>query len=152
MATQTLAYLKTKNRDFDNVLDSISKQNIIALTTTRTVTPGESGTWFTLDATAGAFTVTLPGVSAGSGCRFRFINIENTPSGDITIASDSTNVYGTLSIQSDTNEDNRVALAGSTNVLFDTTCLLGDWVEFVSNGTYYFVSGMGSVQGAFTVS
>ena len=121
MATQTLTYLKNTNRNFDNVLDSISKQNIIALTTTRTVTPGESGTWFTLDASAGAFT-------------------------------DSTNVYGTLSIQSDTNEDNRVALAGSTNVLFDTTCLLGDWVDFVSDGTYYYVSGMGSVQGAFTVS
>ena len=55
-------------------------------------------------------------------------------------------------IQSDTNEDNRVAAAGVTNVLVDTTALKGDMVELIGTGANYIVKAFGQVQGAFTAS
>ena len=45
-----------------------------------------------------------------------------------------------------------IAVVNRTNVLFDTTCLHGDWIEIIGNGTNYFVSGQGSIQGAFTAT
>ena len=55
-------------------------------------------------------------------------------------------------IQSDSNEDNRVACAGVTSVLVDQVSLLGDSLEFFCDGTSYFVIGRGAFQGAFTTA
>ncbi|MBC8551612.1 MAG: hypothetical protein H8D23_18355 [Candidatus Brocadiales bacterium] len=120
------------------------------ITTTATLTKLDSGSEFFVDAAGGAYTITLPSVE--NGLNFKFTVQENTPTGDITIAAGSAIIYGNLAIQADTNEDNRVASAGVSNVLIDTTALKGDYVEFMCDGTSWYVSGMGSVQGAFTTS
>ena len=128
------------------------KVNIVALGAARTVLPSESGTVFTLESSGGAFTVTLPNVADAAGCIFRFVCAENTPTADITIRSDGDNVVGIILVQSDTNEDNLISVTGHKDVLFDTTCLIGDHIELIGNGTNYFVKGQGSVQGAFTIA
>ena len=144
------------NKD-DSVLDAVASgltrgHATLPLATDCYLTSADSGKVIFVDATgAGAeVDINLPAVSAG--LNFKFIVAENTPSQDVKIISGGTICYGTLSIQSDTNEDNRVALAGSTNVLIDSTALKGDWLEYYCDGTSWYVRGMGSVQGAFTVS
>jgi hypothetical protein len=131
-----------------------SKVNIEHLTAARTVNVAESGTVFTLNSAGGAYVVTLPTVADGDGCVFKFICAENTPTNDITISSNAANIVGVLHVQADTAESNLVAVTvtGVTNVLFDTTCLIGDHIELICNGTNYFVKGQGSVQTAFTVT
>jgi hypothetical protein len=129
-----------------------SKVNVVALTLATTISTDQSGTVFTLDSAGGAYDVTLPTVASASGCIFRFVCAENTPTADITISSNAANIVGVLHVQSDTNEDNLISVTGHTDVLFDTTALIGDWIELIGNGTNYFVKGQGSVQGAFTIA
>ena len=139
-----------------NLIDSVllrkGSDKVIDLTTTKTVSVNESGKIFTLDSAGGAYDVTLPAVADAAGCVFTFVVKEDTPTADITLKSDGTNVFGNLAIQSDTNEDNRVACAGVTNILVKQAALQGDSVTLVGTGTMYVVSGFGQVQGSFTVS
>jgi len=154
MAVKTLAQLKT-GRDFTDVLDSMSTKigpAVVALTSATTLHPEDSGKIFTLDSAGGAYDINLPAVADSAGLRFTFVVLENTPTADITIKSDAANIFGNLMIQSDTNEDNRVAAAGVTNVLVDTTALKGDMVELIGTGANYIVKAFGQVQGAFTAS
>jgi hypothetical protein len=136
--------------DYSNGLRSIGRT--LPLAADSTLTSDDSGKIIFVDATgaAGEVDIALPAPSAG--LYFKFICTEDTPSHDVKIVATGTIVYGIIMVQSDTNEDNSVVAAGSTNVLFDTTCKKGDWVEFVSDGTSWFIKGMGTVQGAFTVS
>jgi hypothetical protein len=154
MAIKTRAELTT-GRDFGDLLDSVDLKigpAVQAVTAAITLTAQDSGKLFTLDSAGGAYAITLPAVANSAGLVFKFVVLENTPTADITISSDGTNVYGNLMIQSDTNEDNRVACAGVTSVLVDTTALLGDSLEFTGTGANYFVQGFGQVQGAFTTA
>ena len=154
MAVKTLANLKT-GRDFGDVLDSVSTRigpAVVAITAATTLTREDSGKIFTLDSAGGAYAITLPTVADSAGLVFKFIVLENTPTADITISSNAANIFGNLMIQSDTNEDNRVAAAGVTSVLVDTTALKGDMVELIGTGTNYFVQGFAQVQGAFTTA
>jgi hypothetical protein len=128
------------------------KVPIIALGAARTVLPSESGAVFTVESSGGAYAVTLPTVALGRGCRYRFIASENTPTGAITISSNAVNIKGVIHVQSDTDESNLISVTGHTSVLFATTCLIGDWIELVGDGTNYWVQGQGSVQAAFTLA
>ena len=155
MAVKTLTQLKT-TKNFHDVLDSVvtkkGSDRVVALTAATTLTEDDSGKLFTLDSAGGAYDINLPTVANGAGCVFKFLVLENTPSNDITIKSNAANIFGNLLIQSDTDEDNRVAAAGVTNVLVDTTALKGDSVIIIGTGTMYVVQGFGQVQGAFTTS
>ena len=134
-------------------INSLSyKQPVVALTAAKTVSVQESGTLFTLDSAGGAYAVTLPTVASGANCIFTFVVAENTPTADITISSNAANIFGNLAVQSDTNEDNRVACAGVTSVLVKQAALKGDRVQFVGDGSSYFVTGMGGVQAAFATA
>jgi hypothetical protein len=132
----------------------LTKKKVVALTTTKTVAASESGTVFTLSSAGGAYDVTLPDVGDGSGCHWRFINAENTPTADITIKSNAANIVGVIQlyVAADAAENSALIVTGHTNILFDTTALIGDYIEIVGNGTNYFVKGAGSVNGAFTMS
>lgn len=120
------------------------------ITEAKTLSYGDIGKVFYIESSGGAYTITLPALRAGA--HYKFVVQENTPTGDITIASSTTDIYGVLRQQADTNEDNMIACAGVTNVLFDTTCLKGDLLEFSCDGTNWYVDGKTSVQGGFTTS
>ena len=71
-------------------INSLSyKQPVVALTAATTISVQDSGTLFTLDSAAGAYTVTLPTVASGANCIFTFVVAENTPTADITISSNN---------------------------------------------------------------
>ena len=120
------------------------------ITVKKTLTYGDIGKVFYLDSSGGAYTITLPTLRAGA--HFKFIAQENTPTNDITISSSTSDIYGVLRQQSDTNEDNMIACAGKTSVLFDTTCLKGDVLDITCDGTNWYVDGVTSVQGGFTTA
>ena len=129
---------------------SFSGNVIEKVTTATTFTASDSGKVFALDAAGGAYTITLPAVAPG--INYKFVVQENTPTGDITIKAAAAVIYGNLCLQADTDEDNRLACAGKTNILVDTTALLGDSLELVSDGTYWYAIGLTQVVGGFTVS
>jgi len=147
---------KSVNPLHQNIVDSTvfkkGSDKVVDVTAAKTLTADDSGKIFTLDSAGGAYNITLPTVADGAGCTFTFVVKENTPTADITIKSNAANIFGNLAIQSDTNEDNRVAAAGVTNVLVDTTALKGDSVTIVGTGLMYVVTAFGQVQGAFTTS
>ena len=124
----------------------------LPLSADNAVTAADSGSIIFVDATGASGEVDIALPAPASGLYFRFICTEDTPTQDVKIVATGTIVYGIIQVQSDTNEDNSVVAAGSTNVLFDQTCKKGDWVEYISDGTSWFIRGMGTVQGAFTVS
>ena len=154
MAIKTRAELTT-GRDFGDLLDSVDLKigpAVQAITAAITLTAQDSGKIFILDSAGGAYAITLPAVANSAGLVFKFIVLKNTPTADITISSDAANIFGNLMIQSDTNEDNRVAAAGVTSVLVDQVALKGDMVEFIGTGVNYFVQGFAQIQGAFTTA
>ena len=130
---------------------SHSGKTIEYITAAETLALDDSGKVFTLDSSGGAYSITLPTALQG-GLHYTFIVEENTPTADITIAAGSAIIYGNLDIQSDTNEDNRVACNGKSNILFDTTCLKGDWLEMVCDGSAWHARGFSQIQGGFTTS
>ena len=145
-----------QNKD-DTVLDAVASgltrgHNVIPGAVDVTLTADDSGKTFFVDATSAAAEVDINLPSVSAGLNFKFICQEDTPTEDVKIVAGGAVVYGTIMVQSDTNEDNSVVAAGSTNVLFDTTCKKGDWVEYNCDGTSWYIRGMGTVQGAFTVS
>lgn len=131
---------------------SFAQSWVESITAAKTLTEKDNGKVFVLDSTGGAYEITLDSacLTAGWGCKF--IVGENTPTGAITIGAGSAIVYGNLEQQSDTNEDNRVACAGVSNVIIGTSALKGDYLNYISDGTYYYVSGMSSIQTAVSTS
>lgn len=130
---------------------SFSGQVVEKITAAETLKNGDSGKVFMLDSASGAYSITMP-TTLKAGVNYRFIVQENTPTGAITLAFGSAIVYGNLEQQADTNEDNRVAAAGVSNVIIGTTALQGDYLDFVCDGTYWYVSGMSSIQTAVSTS
>ena len=130
---------------------SFSGQVVEKITAAETVTNGDSGKVFLLDSAGGAYSITMP-TTLKAGVNYKFIVQENTPTGAITLAFGSAIVYGNLEQQADTNEDNRVACAGVSNVIIGTSALKGDYLEFVCDGTNWYVSGMSSIQTAISTS
>ena len=122
----------------------------LTLDADRVLTKLDSGTVFFMSATSETIQITFPLVQ--EGLNFRFIIDEDTPTNTITIGAGSTIIYGNLEQQSDTNEDNRVICAGVTNVIIGTSALKGDYLDFVCDGTSWYVSGMSSIQTAISTS
>ena len=116
------------------------------------VSAQDSGKIIFVDASGAAGEVDIALPAPAEGLYFRFIVTEDTPTQDVKIVATGTIVYGMLNVQSDTDEDNSVVAAGSTNVLIKQAAKKGDWVEYISDGTSWFIRGNGSVQAAFTVS
>lgn len=145
-----------QNKDGD-ALDAAASgltrgHEVMPLAADASVTASDSGKVIFVDATgaSGEVDIALPAPSAG--LNYKFIVKEDTPTQDVKIVATSTLVYGILMIQSDTDEDNSVVAAGSTNVLIKQAAKKGDWVEYYCDGTSWYVRGMGTVQAAFTVS
>ena len=127
-----------------------SGNTIEYMTTATTLDAQDSGKVFSLHAAA-LYSITLP-TTLIAGLHYMFYVEEDTPTGAITIAAGSAIIYGNLSIQSDTDEDNRVACAGGSNVIIGIAAKKGDSVEFICDGSSWYVRGFGQVQTSFTVS
>ena len=123
---------------------------VVTLVTTKTVTAAESGSTFILSL-AGGFTVTLPAVALG--LRYKFITgVIPTTAYIITAASAVVN-GGINELEVDTSDDGPVA-SDSTSLTLVASSLgtVGDWVEYVSDGVKWYITGQTKLDGAVTFS
>ena len=123
---------------------------VVALTTTATLTAAQSGSIVSLStATANPSVVTLPAAAAGINFRFKSASHSLSNAFQIRAAAAAAIVGGTLIVNAA-----KVAITFGTSVgpNFTTSCTEGDWVDVVSDGTNYYVSGCGQASGSMTVT
>lgn len=115
-----------------------------------TVPTSENGMTYILSL-AGGFATTLP--SPAAGLRYRFVvGISNTS--NYTIAAASAIIFGSVS-SADLNAASDAALSSTgitTITLAANKSVKGDWIELVSDGAAWFMSGNVTVFDAVSLS
>ena len=104
---------------------------------------GDSGKIYMVYSTV-ARTITLPAVSAG--LKFKFIMTDTTADSSITTNEGTALLKGGAECG-----DSYLTLAGTTIVL-EAAGAVGDHLELICDGTYWYVSGHGSHDASFSVS
>jgi hypothetical protein len=104
---------------------------------------GDSGKIYMVSSTV-ARTITLPKVSAG--LKFKFIMTDTTADSSITTNEGTALLKGGAECG-----DAYLTLAGTTIVL-EAAGDVGDHLELICDGTYWYVSGHGSHDASFSVS
>tara|TARA_A100001201_G_scaffold35987_1_gene37994 strand:- start:11265 stop:11684 length:420 start_codon:yes stop_codon:yes gene_type:complete len=111
-----------------------------------TLTAADSGKWYKLDASAGV-TVTLPSVK--SGLNFRFVVASAFATTNFIIDSaEGDNINGILVVNGAS-----VAASGEDQINFVASAeSIGDFVELWSDGSNWFVYGIGNSAGSITAT
>ena len=103
----------------------------------------DSGKTYFVESTV-ARTITLPAVKAG--LKFKFIMSDTTADSSIATNEGTALLKGAAECG-----DAHLPLAGTTIVL-ELAGTVGDWLEMVCDGTYWYVSGHGTHDASFSVS
>ena len=156
--SQNIARLRDLLQNFEvgevKLLKDMSYQSaVVSAGSTKTLDPTESGRLVWLESSSGAFTLTLPSVAAG--LHYRMMVTEHTPTGAITIAAGSAIIFGKINeTEVDTGDDGpgSSAATGASNLIIGVSAHKGDWVEFYSDGTGWYIHGSSAADGAFTTS
>ena len=123
----------------------------VILAEAKTLTNSYSGKTFFLNA-AGGFTITLPAPKAG--VNFEFI-VKTAPTTAYIIATKgATSIIRGQVITSDVNSatDPDIEKSGKSTVTFvANTAVVGDSVELISDGTYWWANGFSSVWNAIGI-
>ena len=125
--------------------------NTEVVTATNVITAAESGKTFFLDAAAG-FESTLP--TAAAGLNFKFIvKTAPTSNGYTITGSPADKIQGTVACSGAENTINGVTASDADNViLVHNVALVGDFVEFFSDGTNWYVTGNVNTYAAITAN
>ena len=110
---------------------------------THTLDMGDSGKIYMLYSTV-ARTITLPAVAAG--LKFKFIATDTTA--DSTIAPSE----GTALLKGGAEAGNSYLTLAGTTIIVEAAATVGDWLEFICDGTYWYVSGHTSAGAGFSVT
>ncbi len=131
-----------------------SSVNTEIVTATNVILAAESGATFFLNS-ATEFVSTLPAISGSKGLRFRFI-VSAAPSGasyTVICASAGTLIKGHVLCSQDAGGTADSGTAGELTLTFvDGKAVAGDWAEFISDGTNWFVQAGCKVFDAITIS
>lgn len=121
------------------------------VTATNVITASESGKTFYLDAVAG-FVSTLP--TAAAGLTFKFVVKTAPTSNGYTITGTPADVIsGTVGASGLAATDNGINATLNDNVIFvANVALVGDYVEFNSDGAAWYVSGQVNTVAALTAN
>lgn len=126
----------------------IDERNDEVVTTTNVIAATENGRTYYLNA-AGGFTSTLP--APALGLKFRFIIKTAPTTAYIIVTTSGANLmYGMM--------EERAGTAGVAGAARDTfnfvanQAIIGDWVEFYSDGTNWYYHGMVDVAAGNTVA
>lgn len=118
--------------------------------TTNAIAAGESGKTFFLNL-AGGFTSTLP--APALGLKYKFIVKTAPTTAYIIVTTSSANVIsGVVSTGEDAAGSVAIAAAADTITFVANKAVAGDYVEVVSDGTSWFLSGACLVQDGITVT
>lgn len=125
--------------------------NVEVVTATNVITAAESGKTFFLDAVAG-FESTLP--TAAAGLRFKFVvKTAPTSNGYTITGSPADKIFGTIACSGAEATINGVTANAADNaILVHNVALIGDVLEFVSDGTNWYVTGNVNTYAAVTVN
>jgi hypothetical protein len=125
---------------------------IKALTAAATLTIEESGTIVTLG-TAGGFAVTLPAVADAAGCSYRFVvKVAPTTAYTVVTASSENKIQGQVCSAEDAAGSVSTAAASDTVTFVANKAIIGDYVDLVCDGVYWYASGMCNVQDGITTT
>ena len=108
-----------------------------------TLDMGDSGKVYMLSSTV-ARTITLPAVAAG--LKFKFIATDTTADSSITTSE------GTALFKGGAEAGNSYLTLAGTTIVVEAAATVGDWLELVCDGTYWYVSGHGAHDASFSVS
>ncbi len=124
--------------------------NITAATYNPTV--DQSGTTFFLKRAAGT-AVLLPAVSAGVWYKF-VVGIDHTGDSTITSTSDGTTPSNLISGPTYASDGNAAATGAVEDVITvaNAADVIGDWVELLSDGVRWYVSGGAAVATGVTIA
>ncbi len=124
------------------ITDRVSSLHYKELITTYQVLPSDNGRTFLLNLAAG-FVPTLPVVAnINPGFRVRFV-VKEPPSGGayVVTAEGAIAVVGIKELPVTTGTDG-IQSTGCTTITFaDGVAILGDWIDLVSDGVNWFVTG-----------
>jgi hypothetical protein len=139
--------------EFDGTVNTVATKTakVETVTATNVITASESGKTFFLSAVAG-FESTLP--TAAAGLNFRFVvKTAPTSNGYTITGTPAAKIQGIVSATGADTEANGIAAVNEDNViLVANQALPGDYVDFVSDGTNWYVSGMVNVFAALTAN
>lgn len=124
-----------------------SKERVETLITTKAVLASETNTTFFL-ALAGGFTVTLPLPAAGLKYRFHVATNPTTSYFIVTNGGADIMAGGINELEVDTASDGPSDLNADKLELTAAFASVGDYVEFVSDGTTWFFIGQTALDGA----
>ena len=128
--------------------DSLRQLQVVEnITGAITLNAEDSGKVFILKAAAGA-QITLPAVASSTGQNYRFIVGQLFATTAWTIKAASNVIQGGVIVNS-TN----VPAADENTITFSASAdTVGDYVDLVSDGTNWYVNGLGTAAGAITLT
>ena len=103
----------------------------------------DSGKTYMLENTV-ARTITLPAVKAGA--KFKFVVSDSTAASTIATSEGTSLIKGGILLATAWE-----TLAGTT-LTAATDNVIGDWVELVCDGTYWYISGQSGHANGFTIA
>ena len=103
----------------------------------------DSGKTYILENTV-ARTITLPAVKAGA--KFKFVVSDSTAASTIATSEGTSLIKGVILLATAWE-----TLAGTT-LTAATDAVIGDWVELVCDGTYWYISGQSGHANGFTIA
>ena len=103
----------------------------------------DSGKTYILENTV-ARTITLPAVKAGA--KFKFVVSDSTAASTIATSEGTSLIKGGILLATAWE-----TLAGTT-LTAATDAVIGDWVELVCDGTYWYISGQSGHANGFTIA
>lgn len=129
------------SNDIDRIFNDVD-----TISAAKTLTAADSETWYKLDAAAGV-TVTLP--AAKAGISFRFIVADNFATSNFVIDSaEGDNISGILVVNGAS-----VVAADEDQINFVNSAeTVGDFIDIWSDGTSWFVYGIGASAGSITAT
>lgn len=121
-----------------------------------TLLPSQSGSTIlsTVALTVGAKAFTLPVPAASKGCSFRAIQVQGgaTQAEQLNFTSPTAGTLkGMVQMGATTTAGEFLASAGAT-MGFTTTSLAGDYMNFICDGTNWYVSGQGCAAASFATA
>lgn len=140
-----------QNGDFD-LNGAAIRYTVEDLTAASTLTQADSGKVLMLNS-ATEFATTLP--APASGLWYKFIVKAAPSSADYTVVTtDSANILigGINELDVDTGDDGPYDADADTITFVDGTAVVGDWVELVSDGTSWYLTGQANADGGITVT
>ena len=105
---------------------------------------GDSGKTYLLNGASAARTITLPAVQGG--LRFKFITT------DVTTASTIATNEGTALIKGGILLATAWETLAGTTITASTSNVVGDWIELICDGTYWYISGQSGHANGFTIA